>query len=553
MSSSSDALYRSIVKDIDLYLHRQGLNVSSARLRACLSLQSAIVKKFYPTDTETLLATRRAALELFSDCNSVCASWVSLDESLITSMRNIAEFELGELAPWSELLDNAYNGPGASVNSRGRNSSFEKYFTNPLTTTSRSLVKEWFAYVARFPSWAEAELNRIKLQDGFSCGVVGGSSMTTVPKNSTIDRTICTEPSLNMRFQLALGAAFERKLSKHYGYDSALQPRRNSYLAKVGSLDGSIATIDLHSASDLISLRLVERVLPPTWFAAVLDCRSPRVLVDGKYVTLNMVSTMGNGFTFPLETYIFSLILRSIARSENVSFSRYDRCGLSSNSSRFGVFGDDIVLPSSLYPCMMSALKSLGFKPNDEKSFSSGNFRESCGTDWYSGIDIRGVYCKELSSKQDHFSLINRLIRWSGRHRVPLRNTIQSLLPLDWRRYQIPSDLGDDAGIKTMFSLTGKRRPIYWSFSPKVKKFSLFIGCSDSLRREFDNPLGFILASTESFAFSSGLTRRNSRKPRYDVCRGFTPCWDNPVPNAKHGLGQPEWLCSLVVNLTGNH
>lgn len=504
------------------------------------SLQQSITKKFVPRQRTAQLQER--AVSTFLSMNERC-SWFRVDSmnfDLLNRMRHTIHRMCHPLS-WQSLLRLSRHGPGASVGSRQQNSAFEKLFVNTLTATSGALYSEYHAYICTFPSWRAAELRRSHSQAGKRFDVVKGSTLSTVPKNSSTDRTICTEPSLNMFFQLGLGERINAILRRNFGYDPALQPDRNRMLAKRGSLKGDVATIDLKSASDLISLELVRYLFPSDWVAAFEDCRSEFCKVNGNWVRLNMISSMGNGFTFPLQTFIFSVLISSLCDALNVPFDSFE------SSERFGVFGDDIIVPVSLFDATISALSSIGFIPNEEKSFGSGFFRESCGTDWYLGRDVRGVYATDLSTDQAVFSLINRLNRWSAKHRVPLPDTIQYLLPKGWRRFYIPLDLSDTSGIKVPMSYTNGK-PFYRCYETVVS-FSRVLSRVGILRRSHMNPLGFMIASTIS-SMPDGRVSRRMQTPRFAIRRGYTPCWDHIPSLSVHGVHIVDWEAYCFINLT---
>jgi hypothetical protein len=491
-------------------------------------------------------------------------------------MQHLAAKELGELPSWQELLLDSRPGPGASVASHQQNSFLEKLFTNEMSATSEALYTEWLRLCRLKPSWWIAELRRISLTGGQDVSVVTGSSFGTVPKNSAIDRTICTEPSLNMLFQKSLSTHLLRVLKRCYGFDKASQPDKNRELARQGSILGNLATIDLSSASDTISLRLVEAVLPSDWYAAILDCRSPMTNIDGVDVELNMVSSMGNGFTFPLMTYIYSVMLRALCRIHGYSFTRFDKfeswtdlksCRtLRQLTAEFGVFGDDIILPVALYDRALTALRSIGCTPNDEKSFGVGHFRESCGTDWYRGVDIRGAYIKHNRNVQDLFVAINKLLRWSSRHGIPLPGTIQYLLPKSWQRYAVPFDEDDTAGIKSPLCLLNKTKLTYRPFKPnqkivkfvkqdgRSKKRSLTTGKTvatpnwGKLKRFWDNPSGYLLAASAG-AVSEGFIVRRNDNPSYTQVQSFTPTWECSSWLGQHGVSIADWRKYGRINL----
>lgn len=208
---------------------------------------------------------------------------------------------------------------------------------------------------------------------------VTGNRFTTVPKTSKTDRGICIEPVINLFYQKGLGAVMRRRLKKS-GLDIQHGQPRNGVLATFGSETGQYATIDLSAASDTVCTALVRLCVPRRWFESLYALRSARTEIDGKVVLLEKFSSMGNGYTFELETCLFAAIAAEVMVL----------CGV---EPRFGhnvlVYGDDIVVPSKVYGLLTKTLSSLGFIPNPKKSFNSGYFRESCGTDAFGGQVVR--------------------------------------------------------------------------------------------------------------------------------------------------------------------
>lgn len=215
-----------------------------------------------------------------------------------------------------------------------------------------------------------------------------------VPKNAKTDRAIMVEPWLNSIVQLAVGDYMARRL-KAFGVDLSDQDRNKS-LAREGSLTGALATLDLSSASDSISTGLVEHLLPPDWFDLLSRLRTGEVVESSGLVTrLQKFSSMGNGFTFPLESLVFWALTRACCdRRETVS-----------------VYGDDIICPTSRVESVIRVLNATGFLVNEEKSFWEGPFRESCGGDYLSGIDVRPCFIKGPLTGHDMFRLHNYYMR----------------------------------------------------------------------------------------------------------------------------------------------
>ena len=130
--------------------------------------------------------------------------------------------------------------------------------------------------------------------------------------------------------------------------------------------------------------------LPEDWFEVLDALRSPmthvRDDVVGKeaWVRLEKFSSMGNGFTFELETLLFAAITEVTCDNADA------RLG-----SGIWVYGDDIIYPSVHASAVASALRWCGFIPNKTKSFSTGPFRESCGGDYFLARNVRSYYIKD--------------------------------------------------------------------------------------------------------------------------------------------------------------
>jgi hypothetical protein len=215
-----------------------------------------------------------------------------------------------------------------------------------------------------------------------------------VPKNAKTCRSVCVEAGLNVMFQLGLGKIMAKRLAA-FGVDirdQSLNQRR----ALEGSLTGALATLDLSSASDTISREIVYELLPLEWACLLNYGRSSTVeLPSGELLTQEKFSSMGNGYTFPLETLIFWGLAAAC-------------CDRDSDAT---VYGDDIVIPSDKFELLREVLHYAGFMTNVTKSFHTGPFRESCGKDYFRGIDVRPFYAKGWVSAQLLFVLHNFYVR----------------------------------------------------------------------------------------------------------------------------------------------
>jgi len=235
--------------------------------------------------------------------------------------------------------------------------------------------------------------------------VVRGNRISTVPKDAFTKRTIAIEPGLNLELQLGVEDIIRRRL-KRWGVDLDDQSK-NQKLAKLASETGSHSTIDLKAASDSISLEIVRFLLPSEWFLILDALRSQEGTYDDDDITYEKISSMGNGFTFALESLIFAAL----------TYGCYKYCGIPWDHTDVAVYGDDVVCRSETSLLLTELFTYCGFSVNLEKSFYHGSFRESCGADFINGVDVRPVFHKEpVEYVDDLFVLHNQLYKWISVH-----------------------------------------------------------------------------------------------------------------------------------------
>lgn len=261
-------------------------------------------------------------------------------------------------------------------------------------------------------------------RNAISLVVVPGNVLFTVPKKTDIDRCACKEPDINMFMQKGVGSFFRRCL-RQKGINLNDQSI-NKRLARVGSIDKSLATIDLSSASDSVSRGLVDMLLPPRWYQLLNALRSKVTTIDGHEHVNEMFSSMGNGFTFELESLIFLSIAKAVAH-----FGRH--------SGVISIYGDDIICPTSMAHDLAFVLSIFGFSINLEKSFFDGDFRESCGGHYLNGLDVTPFYIRgPILLLSDLIHVANQLREWASfGEGMGILNPLVEPLWL-WLRDQVP-------------------------------------------------------------------------------------------------------------------
>ncbi len=224
--------------------------------------------------------------------------------------------------------------------------------------------------------------------------------VTLVPKTLKAPRIIAIEPTCMQYMQQAL----LREFLVYHGEDSFLrdivgfrhQPP-NQELARKGSIDGSLATLDLSEASDRVSNRHVGLLFRrhSLLAEAVESTRSLTADVPGHgVIPLTKFASMGSALTFAMEAVVFStIIFMAIGKKQSRRLTRRD---VKSFRASVRVFGDDLIVPNEYAPDVIACLESFGYKVNASKSFWSGSFRESCGKEYFNGYDVSIVKTRRV-------------------------------------------------------------------------------------------------------------------------------------------------------------
>lgn len=325
---------------------------------------------------------------------------------------------LGDVPSYSEL--NFSFGPGATTNVK-RARSNPRVKLEAHLSCSYEFVSHAKEFLAEFPGWMEAQSdqnNQINLYPSHG-------KLQFVPKSAKTMRSIGVEPTLNGFGQQGIGKYIRRRLQR-VGVDLTDQTR-NQKLARIGSIDGSLATVDMSSASDTIAYGLVMHLLPWDWFDFLDRFRTGSVEYKDKLIKLHKFSSMGNSYTFELESLIFY----------SLAYSTCTHLGL--NPKDVSVYGDDVIIPVEAMCLFREVLTVCGFVINTTKSYSEGPFRESCGADYLDGIDIRPFYLKDKISCRVLFNMHN----WFIRHGEPaLAGIVVSFIPAHLILYG-PDGYGD--------------------------------------------------------------------------------------------------------------
>lgn len=291
------------------------------------------------------------------------------------------------------------HGPGATADRLKGN---QKY--NQTEWTER-LEEVFPAGKFLLPHWKYFnDLNRVDILEP---GRERPVKVTLVPKTLKTPRIIAIEPTAMQYAQQGLLESFERAVSVHdtaRHFISWKSNVPNQELARLGSLFGDLATLDLSEASDRVSNQLVRTMLQnhPHLREAVDACRSRKANVPlktgNKIIRLAKFASMGSALCFPIESLVFmTVIFLGIERELRRPLTKND---IESFKGQVRTYGDDIIVPVRYVRSVVSELETFGFRVNTSKSFWSGNFRESCGKDYFMGEDVSVVRVRRVLPTQ---------------------------------------------------------------------------------------------------------------------------------------------------------
>lgn len=440
-------LYDKLTSDLDASGYGESLDRKvdaqpSSEQIAVEALKRTIFSKF--RDNPAPDANKRALRE-FLYANLACSRWrpERLDHrdelsTVLGYLRAIfnKSFEVpgGIIDMLGACESNMRPGPGSAVGASGTDF-YTKLAAGPLGFESQSLADLYIDTVGRDALSCDAEVARMEV---FGASRVEGSKLGFSPKKTEVSRITVSQPSGNMLYQLGTGTVIEEILLERFGLNIRTQPALNAELARRGSITGEYATLDMKMSSDLQSRQMFSWLfLHKDLFQWLCLIRSKSVkLPSGNYHPLHMMGQNGTGFTFPLQTLLFSCVVHAVYRTLGIPIYRNSSktvefighaVNVVDKPGNWGVFGDDIIVKAEAVPLTIRCLEWLGQVVNMEKSYWTGHFRESCGSDYFNGVNVRGVYCKSLLTNARRLALYNRLQAWSANHGIILHDTMEYL------------------------------------------------------------------------------------------------------------------------------
>lgn len=216
------------------------------------------------------------------------------------------------------------------------------------------------------------------------------SEVLFVPKDSRGPRVIIREPFTLLRHQMAFNSFMTTHLTRvSRGRINFQDQSVNRELARTASINRRNVTMDLKSASDRVSYRIVDTIFRNSPLRKFIRSTTRFTKVPGKdgLHRLHKLSGMGSGVTFPvMSLLIYLAICREVTNRSSLSYSQV--------KNLVYVYGDDVIVPSEYAFEAECALSKVLLKTNPSKCFRFSHFRESCGGDYFYGQDVAPVRLK---------------------------------------------------------------------------------------------------------------------------------------------------------------
>lgn len=325
---------------------------------------------------------------------------IMLDRARSISTKVLGQFDLvefAELCKWGKRAAKGLPAKRAYLDVRSRS----------LTATSQQLP--WYHFFCATDGLFRKSTKVPK--------VVDSVNYTTVPKSFKAVRGIAPDASFGGFLSQGLGTLIRNRLEESTPIRLSTAQDVHKKLAKQGSINGRLSTIDMSKASDSFTWDHIVRLVPESWLEVMQVVRVPNIEIDGVKRPLKSYMLMGSGHTFPLQTLLFYSLAKAVAE-------------LTDSRGPVRVFGDDIILPTKCVGTLMTILEWVGFTINREKSFYDGTFRESCGGDYYNGVDVRPAMPEGIN------------VKGSSRKYAALGFKVANALLKRWSYHEIPSTIG---------------------------------------------------------------------------------------------------------------
>jgi hypothetical protein len=351
--------------------------------------------------------------------HSAIHNYVEVEQSLqefSLSESEIADFTVVSGVLWDVLVSpirladcNPRHGPGATAE---RISGNQKY----VWRNWHDRLEPYFPLIGTgYPLGTSPDSEELEMVTIIPTDDEQPVRVVPVPKTLKGPRIIAIEPCCMQFAQQGIRSALYERIESYWltrGHVNFRDQTVNQKLAIISSKTGQLATIDLSDASDRVprDLALVMFRSNPDLQAAIDACRSTKAeLPDGSIIgPLKKFASMGSALCFPIEAmYFYTICVVALLRAQNLPVTRRNCFTV---SRELYVYGDDIIVPTTYAAVVLDYLRKYNCKVNTHKTFTEGNFRESCGVDAYRGVEVTPTYLRTL--RPENKRQPERIVSW---------------------------------------------------------------------------------------------------------------------------------------------
>lgn len=218
----------------------------------------------------------------------------------------------------------------------------------------------------------------------------------TVPKQLTSVRVIAPEDARHARLQLAYSTALN-----NYWERLGLRSKSSSSPETTAELfcdtnqekqryrcyhavENHSATIDSTAFSDTVRRDLLRLMDNPT-IDRMIDLMPTHITWGVVTRRMEMAGTMGSPCTFPTE---MSVAAAGAKWSCDYSYLMGAEDSEPYKPGMVSIVGDDVMLPQWAAETFVDWLRAMSMLPNEDKSFTSGHYFESCGAEAWDDSDV---------------------------------------------------------------------------------------------------------------------------------------------------------------------
>lgn len=366
--------------------------VEPSRFKAWHQLRNLFKRHIFSRDVYTTDELKAKTTESFCKAQEEFAAWRGgspRTHAVLQEARRIARNILGDVS-MDEVASYVQIGRRATLGGPLHQAFLDRKVGDPAAFTCPTAARQWFFkdYLPNYPALQRAvrKVFRKAKRDNIPVNLAADYlKLVNVPKSWKTLRSITPLSLIGLFLSYGIGGVVTERL-RSAGLDIKRLQAEHRGLAKRYSISRSHVTADLSRASDSIMSQHLNAVLPRQWyrllkltFVRELHLDTP----DEQRIYNCSVLPMGNGATFPVETLFFYCIITAVGNLLKVN-------------GTYSVYGDDLIYPKRVHAYVRRVFVELGITLNEDKTFVDSYFRESCGGDYYRGVDVRPALLPEV-------------------------------------------------------------------------------------------------------------------------------------------------------------